>query len=144
MVVDGSRLSTRQADFLIDRRRWARSEAPVARETIFDRYVLAALVMAVVAEQVADRAAVEMVAAVEVEAGRHARPQLVVGAFRYGSDDAGCRAADDPRDEIALGDLVTGLEAHVPDLAVGGRDDGGIVGGADRTCDQGERHAGRD
>lgn len=55
VVVDGSRLSTRQADFLIDRRRWVRSETPVARETIFDRYVIAALVMAVVAEQVADR-----------------------------------------------------------------------------------------
>lgn len=55
VVLDASRLSTRSATYVIDRRRKARPETPVPEETIFERYITAALVMAVVADQLADR-----------------------------------------------------------------------------------------
>lgn len=61
VVLDASRLSTRPAAFLSERRQRERKEktadTPPAVDpaTIVDRYVTAALVMAVVAEQMADR-----------------------------------------------------------------------------------------
>jgi uncharacterized protein (DUF58 family) len=61
VVLDTSRLSTRPAAFLTERRQSRRrgksadAPPPVNPATIIDRYVTAALVMAVVAEQMADR-----------------------------------------------------------------------------------------
>jgi uncharacterized protein (DUF58 family) len=61
VILDASRLSTRPAAFLTERRRNQRgpdaATAPTTGggATIFDRYVTASLVMAIVAEQVADR-----------------------------------------------------------------------------------------
>jgi uncharacterized protein (DUF58 family) len=61
IVLDASRLSTRPAAFLTERRQRERigkaAAAPLAANhtTIVDRYVTAALVMAVVSEQMADR-----------------------------------------------------------------------------------------
>ena len=61
VVLDASRLSTRPAAFITERRRRERNAQSDAtapdrdQATIFDRYVVAALTMAVVAEQVADR-----------------------------------------------------------------------------------------
>ncbi len=55
VVLDASRLSTRSAAFIMDRRRRERSENAMPDMTIFERYITAALVMSVVADQVADR-----------------------------------------------------------------------------------------
>lgn len=55
VVLDASRLSTRSAAYVTDRRRLTRSEAAVRATTIFERYITAALVMAVVADQLSDR-----------------------------------------------------------------------------------------
>ena len=55
VVLDASRLSTRSADFVMNRRRRPRQAEPELLTTIFERYITAALVMAVVADQVADR-----------------------------------------------------------------------------------------
>lgn len=55
VVLDASRLSTRSAAFVMDRRRRDRQAEPGFQTTIFERYITAALVMAVVADQVADR-----------------------------------------------------------------------------------------
>lgn len=55
VVLDASRLSTRSAAYVTDRRRLRRTEGPVAETTIFERYVTACLVMAMVADRLADR-----------------------------------------------------------------------------------------
>ena len=55
VVLDASRLSTRNVAYLLDRRERARADAAETRTTIFERYVTAALVMALAAEQTADR-----------------------------------------------------------------------------------------
>jgi uncharacterized protein (DUF58 family) len=55
VVLDSSRLSTRSAAYVTDRRRRTRSEQAISATTIFERYIIAALVMAVVADQLSDR-----------------------------------------------------------------------------------------
>ncbi len=55
VVLDASRLSTRSALFSRDRRQLDRSEAFLVQDTIFERYVTAALIMALAADQAADR-----------------------------------------------------------------------------------------
>jgi uncharacterized protein (DUF58 family) len=55
VVLDASRLSTRSAAYVTDRRRVSRSAPAVPAATIFERYITAALVMAVVADQLSDR-----------------------------------------------------------------------------------------
>jgi uncharacterized protein (DUF58 family) len=55
LVLDASRLSTRSAAYVIERRGQARDGTAEAETTIFDHYVTAALVMAVVADQMSDR-----------------------------------------------------------------------------------------
>ena len=55
VVLDSSRLSTRSAAYIEDRRRLTRSEQAVQATTIFERYIIASLVMAVVADQLSDR-----------------------------------------------------------------------------------------
>jgi len=55
VVLDSSRLSTRSAAYVEDRRRLMRSEEAIQATTIFERYIIASLVMAVVADQLSDR-----------------------------------------------------------------------------------------
>ncbi len=55
VVLDSSRLSTRSAAYVTDRRQLTRSEEAVQATTIFERYIVASLVMAVVADQLSDR-----------------------------------------------------------------------------------------
>jgi uncharacterized protein (DUF58 family) len=55
VVLDASRLSTRSAAYVTDRRRLTRSEPAAGATTIFERYITAALVMALVADQLSDR-----------------------------------------------------------------------------------------
>jgi uncharacterized protein (DUF58 family) len=55
VLLDASRLSTRSAAYLTDRRRLRRAETPLAETTIFERYIAASLVMAVVADRLGDR-----------------------------------------------------------------------------------------
>ncbi len=55
VLVDASRLSTRSAAYVRDRRRQTRSREAVGEITIFEQYITAALVMAVVADQLSDR-----------------------------------------------------------------------------------------
>jgi uncharacterized protein (DUF58 family) len=55
VLLDASRLSTRSAAYPMDRRRLRRAEAPLVETTIFERYIAATLVMAVVAERLGDR-----------------------------------------------------------------------------------------
>jgi uncharacterized protein (DUF58 family) len=55
VILDASRLSTRSASFVTDRRRLARSGPALAAPTIFERYTTAALVMSMVANQLSDR-----------------------------------------------------------------------------------------
>ena len=55
VVLDASRLNTRSAAYVIDRRRQPRTKTPGVEKTIFEQYITAALVMAVVAEQSTDR-----------------------------------------------------------------------------------------
>jgi uncharacterized protein (DUF58 family) len=54
IMLDASRLSTRSSTYLVDRRQHVREEGP-SSQTIFDRYIAAALVMAVVTDRMADR-----------------------------------------------------------------------------------------
>ncbi len=55
VLLDASRLSTRSAAFVMDRRRQSRPNEPAAETTIFERYIAAALVMAIVADRLSDR-----------------------------------------------------------------------------------------
>ncbi len=55
VVLDASRLSTRSAAYVTERRRLTRSASAVQASTIFEHYITASLVMAVVAEQLSDR-----------------------------------------------------------------------------------------
>lgn len=55
VVLDASRLSTRSAAFVTDRRQLERPAPDMQASTIFERYITASLVMAVVAEQLSDR-----------------------------------------------------------------------------------------
>ena len=55
VLVDASRLSTRSATYIMDRRRCVRSDNIRGEITIFERYITAALVMAVIADQLSDR-----------------------------------------------------------------------------------------
>jgi uncharacterized protein (DUF58 family) len=55
VVLDASRLSTRSAAYVMDRRRMSRADSPLAETTIFERYVTACLVMAMVADRLSDR-----------------------------------------------------------------------------------------
>jgi uncharacterized protein (DUF58 family) len=55
VVLDASRLSTRSALFVTDRRQVARSGQPHPSATIFERYTTAALIMSMVADQTSDR-----------------------------------------------------------------------------------------
>ena len=55
VILDSSRLSTRSAAYVTDRRQLARSKQAIEASTIFERYITASLVMAVVADQLSDR-----------------------------------------------------------------------------------------
>jgi uncharacterized protein (DUF58 family) len=55
VILDASRLSTRNAAFLTDRRRRPREGQDAPRTTIFECFITAALVMALAAERAADR-----------------------------------------------------------------------------------------
>jgi uncharacterized protein (DUF58 family) len=55
VILDTSRLSTRSASFVTDRRLAERSGPKLAAPTIFERYMTAALVMSMVADQMSDR-----------------------------------------------------------------------------------------
>ncbi len=55
VLLDASRLSTRSAAYVMDRRQQTRSRESAAEATIFERYITAALVMAVVADRLSDR-----------------------------------------------------------------------------------------
>jgi len=55
VLLDASRLSTRSAAYVMDRRRQTRSQNAGTETTIFERYITAALVMAVVADRLSDR-----------------------------------------------------------------------------------------
>ncbi|RJQ75971.1 MAG: DUF58 domain-containing protein [Desulfobacteraceae bacterium] len=55
VVLDASRLSTRNADYVRDRRQLSRSDDDTAGAAIFESYIGAALVMALSAERAADR-----------------------------------------------------------------------------------------
>jgi uncharacterized protein (DUF58 family) len=55
VILDASRLSTRNADFVRDRRQSSRPFDSSTAETIFERYITASLVMALAADRVADR-----------------------------------------------------------------------------------------
>jgi uncharacterized protein (DUF58 family) len=55
VLLDASRLSTRNAAFVMERRGQSRPEETLAETTIFERYIMAALVMAVVADRLSDR-----------------------------------------------------------------------------------------
>jgi uncharacterized protein (DUF58 family) len=54
VLLDASRLSTRNAAFVMERRHQSRPEEKVAETTIFERYITAALIMAVVADRLSD------------------------------------------------------------------------------------------
>ena len=55
VILDASRLSTRSAGYLRDRRRRERQASSQAVSSIFERYVTAALLMAMAADRAADR-----------------------------------------------------------------------------------------
>lgn len=55
VILDASRLSTRSADYVRDRRCSGRTAGAAGHITIFERYIAAALVMALAAERTADR-----------------------------------------------------------------------------------------
>lgn len=55
VVLDGSRLSTRNAEYVSNRRRRERPNGSPGQVTIFERYIIAALVMSMAANQSADR-----------------------------------------------------------------------------------------
>jgi uncharacterized protein (DUF58 family) len=55
IVLDASRLSTRNAGFIMDRRRLSRPDGGASRTSIFERYITAALVMGIAASKAADR-----------------------------------------------------------------------------------------
>jgi uncharacterized protein (DUF58 family) len=55
VILDCSRLSTRSAAYVTERRRLTRSEEAIEATTIFERYVVASLVMAVAADKLSDR-----------------------------------------------------------------------------------------
>jgi uncharacterized protein (DUF58 family) len=54
VLLDASRLSTRNAAFVMERRHQSRPEEKAAETTIFERYITAALIMAVVADRLSD------------------------------------------------------------------------------------------
>lgn len=54
VLLDASRLSTRNAAFVMERRHRSRPEEKAAETTIFERYITAALIMAVVADRLSD------------------------------------------------------------------------------------------
>jgi uncharacterized protein (DUF58 family) len=54
VLLDASRLSTRSAAFVMERRHQSRPEEKAAETTIFERYITAALIMAVVADRLSD------------------------------------------------------------------------------------------
>jgi uncharacterized protein (DUF58 family) len=55
VVLDASRLSTRNIGFLRDRRERSREDEPRPQSSIFEHYIASALMMAVAAERAADR-----------------------------------------------------------------------------------------
>ena len=55
IILDASRLSTRNAEYISNRRRRERRNGSSGQITIFERYITAALVMAMAANQAADR-----------------------------------------------------------------------------------------
>lgn len=55
VLLDASRLSTRNAAFIIQRRYRTRSEETLLQATIFERYIIAALVMALASDRLGDR-----------------------------------------------------------------------------------------
>jgi len=55
VLLDASRLSTRNAAFVTERRHQSRSGESAVETTIFERYITAALVMAMVADRLSDR-----------------------------------------------------------------------------------------
>lgn len=55
VILDASRLSTRNSDYVRDRRRFNRPDANDAGSSIFERYIAAALIMALAAERASDR-----------------------------------------------------------------------------------------
>jgi uncharacterized protein (DUF58 family) len=55
VLLDASRLSTRSATYVMDRRRLSRAGEPHDETTIFERFITATLVMAAVADRLGDR-----------------------------------------------------------------------------------------
>jgi uncharacterized protein (DUF58 family) len=55
VILDSSRLSTRSAAYVTERRRLTRTEQATEATTIFERYIVASLVMAVAADKLSDR-----------------------------------------------------------------------------------------
>jgi uncharacterized protein (DUF58 family) len=55
VILDSSRLSTRSAAYVTERRRLTRTEQAIEATTIFERYIVASLVMAVAADKLSDR-----------------------------------------------------------------------------------------
>ncbi|MCP4746699.1 MAG: DUF58 domain-containing protein [Desulfobacteraceae bacterium] len=55
VILDASRLSTRSADYLVEQRRTSRGNQAGSQTSIFERYVIASLIMAMAADQAADQ-----------------------------------------------------------------------------------------
>ena len=55
VILDSSRLSTRSVAYVTERRRLTRTEQAIEATTIFERYIVASLVMAVAADKLSDR-----------------------------------------------------------------------------------------
>jgi uncharacterized protein (DUF58 family) len=84
VILDASRLSTRNADFVRDRRQGNRSNSVDADATIFERYIAAALIMALAAERAADRYGLLIFGA---------RPDCFIKAGRGKAHYSACREA---------------------------------------------------
>ncbi|MBI5552868.1 MAG: DUF58 domain-containing protein [Desulfobacterales bacterium] len=84
VVLDASRLSTRSAEFGRDRRRRDRSNATDFQSTIFERYIIASLVMALAADRAGDRFGLVIFGA---------RPDCLIKAGRGRTHYNACREA---------------------------------------------------
>jgi uncharacterized protein (DUF58 family) len=84
VILDGSRLSTRSADYVMDRRQRPREGEQRPQQTIFERFITAALVMALATDRAADRFGLLLFGA---------RPDLFIKAGRGRSHYNACRDA---------------------------------------------------
>jgi uncharacterized protein (DUF58 family) len=84
VILDGSRLSTRNADYVINRRRRPRNGDELPQHTIFERFITAALVTALATDRAADRFGLLLFGA---------RPDLFIKAGRGRSHYNACRDA---------------------------------------------------